>query len=84
MTSYFANDMRKILKKRITDADGNSVNNFDLAYLESFDDALVTIRDADMAKEMAAYTKNNVLMQASQSMLAQSNQNSSSVLSLLQ
>ena len=76
--------MRKILKKRITDADGNSVNNFDLAYLESFDDALVTIRDADMAKEMAAYTKNNVLMQASQSMLAQSNQNSSSVLSLLQ
>ena len=42
------------------------------------------IRDADMAKEMTAYTKNNVLMQASQSMLAQANQNSSSVLSLLQ
>lgn len=42
------------------------------------------IRDADMAKEMTAYTKNNVLLQASQSMLAQANQNSSSVLSLLQ
>ena len=42
------------------------------------------IRDADMAKEMTAYTKNNVLVQASQSMLAQANQNSSSVLSLLQ
>ena len=42
------------------------------------------IRDADMAKEMTAYTKDNVLMQASQSMLAQANQNSSSVLSLLQ
>lgn len=42
------------------------------------------IRDADMAKEMTAYTKNNVLKQASQSMLAQANQNSSSVLSLLQ
>ena len=42
------------------------------------------IRDADMAKEMTAYTKNNVLVKASQSMLAQANQNSSSVLSLLQ
>ena len=42
------------------------------------------IRDADMAKEMTAYTKNNVLLQASQSMLAQANQSSSSVLSLLQ
>jgi flagellin len=43
-----------------------------------------TIRDADMAKEMTEYTKNNVLMQAAQSMLAQANQNSSGVLSLLQ
>ena len=43
-----------------------------------------TIRDADMAKEMTAYTKNNVLLQAAQSMLAQANQNSSAVLSLLQ
>ena len=43
-----------------------------------------TIRDADMAKEMTEYTKNNVLMQAAQSMLAQANQNSSNVLSLLQ
>lgn len=43
-----------------------------------------TIRDADMAAEMAEYTKNNVLQQASQSMLAQANQNSSAVLSLLQ
>ena len=43
-----------------------------------------TIRDADMAKEMTEYTKNNVLMQAAQSMLAQANQSSSNVLSLLQ
>ena len=43
-----------------------------------------TIRDADMAKEMAEYTKANVLLQASQSMLAQANQNSSQVISLLQ
>ena len=43
-----------------------------------------TVRDADMAKEMTEYTKANVLTQAAQSMLAQANQNSSSVLSLLQ
>lgn len=42
------------------------------------------IRDADMAKEMTEYTKNNILLQASQSMLAQANQSSSGVLSLLQ
>ena len=43
-----------------------------------------TIRDADMAKEMTAYTKHNVLTQSAQAMLAQANQNSSTVLSLLQ
>ncbi|TYZ31002.1 hypothetical protein FZ041_00315 [Selenomonas caprae] len=43
-----------------------------------------TIRDANMAKEMTGYTKANVLAQASQSMLAQANQNSSGVLRLLQ
>jgi len=36
-----------------------------------------------MAKEMTAYTKANVLTQAAQSMLAQANQSTSSVLSLL-
>ena len=43
-----------------------------------------TIRDADMARAMTNYTKNNVLMQAAQAMLAQANQSSSGVLSLLQ
>lgn len=43
-----------------------------------------TIRDADMAKEMVNYTRANVLSQSAQSMLAQANQNASSVLSLLQ
>lgn len=42
------------------------------------------IRDADMAKEMVNYTKNNVIMQSSQAMLSQANQNVSQVLSLLQ
>lgn len=51
---------------------------------ENTQSAESTIRDANMAQEMTAYTKNNVLSQAAQSMLAQANQNSSSVLSLLQ
>lgn len=42
------------------------------------------IRDADMAKEQTAYARDSILTQAAQAMLAQSNQNSSSVLSLLQ
>ena len=42
------------------------------------------IRDADMAREYTNYAKHNVLTQSAQSMLAQANQNSSSVLSLLQ
>ena len=43
-----------------------------------------TIRDADMARAFTDYTKANVLMQTAQSMLAQANQTSSNVLSLLQ
>jgi len=42
------------------------------------------IRDADMAKAMTEHAKYNILSQSAQSMLAQANQNSSSVLSLLQ
>lgn len=41
------------------------------------------IRDTDMAKEMVALSKNNILLQASQSMLAQANQAPQGVLSLL-
>ncbi len=42
------------------------------------------IRDVDMAKEMMGYTKNNILVQASQAMLAQANQVPQGVLQLLQ
>ena len=42
-----------------------------------------TIRDADMAKEMTAYTKANVLMQTAQAMLAQANRQSGAALALL-
>lgn len=51
---------------------------------ENTQSSMSTIRDADMAKTMTEYTKNNVLSQSAQAMLAQANQNSSAVLSLLQ
>ena len=41
------------------------------------------IRDTDMAKEMSAFTKNNILVQASQAMLAQANQTPQGILQLL-
>lgn len=42
------------------------------------------IRDTDMATEMVRYSNNNILAQAGQAMLAQSNQANQGVLSLLQ
>ena len=42
------------------------------------------IRDTDMAEEMVAYSKNNILSQVGQSMLAQANQSAQGVLSILQ
>ena len=51
---------------------------------ENLSSAESRIRDTDMAKEMMNYTKYNILSQASQSMLAQANQQPQSVLSLLQ
>ena len=41
------------------------------------------IRDADMAEEMAQFTRNQIMMEASTSMLAQANQNSMTVLKLI-
>lgn len=50
---------------------------------ENLTAAASTIRDANLAKEMTEFTRNNILMQASQAMLAQLNQNSSNILQLL-
>ena len=50
---------------------------------ENMTAAETRIRDTDMAKEMAAFTKNNILNQAAQSMLSQANQQPQGVLSLL-
>ena len=51
---------------------------------ENLQSAESTYRDADMAKEMTEFTKNNTLMQAATAMLSQANQQNQNVLSLLQ
>ena len=50
---------------------------------ENIQDAEATIRDTDIAEEMMAYTKNNILIQSAQAMLAQANQIPQGVLQLL-
>ena len=51
---------------------------------ENIQDAESTIRDTDVASEMMAYTKNNILIQSAQAMLAQANQVPQGVLQLMQ
>ncbi len=60
----------------------HTINNLNTG-AENLTAAESRIRDVDMAKEMMAYTKNNILSQAAQSMLAQANQNPQGVLQLL-
>ena len=61
----------------------HTINNLDVA-AENMESANSQIRDTDMAKEMMEYTKQNVLTQAAQAMLAQANQQPQSILQLLQ
>ena len=61
----------------------HTINNWSVT-TENSTAAESRIRDVDMAKEMMAYTKNNILVQASQAMLAQANQIPQGVLQLLQ
>ena len=60
----------------------NTINNLNITS-ENLSAAESRIRDVDMAKEQMAYTKNNILVQASQAMLAQANQVPQGVLQLL-
>lgn len=60
----------------------HTINNLGVAQ-ENMTAAESRIRDVDMAKEMMEYTKNNILVQASQAMLAQANQVPQGVLQLL-
>jgi flagellin len=60
----------------------HTINNLDNV-VENTTSAESRIRDTDMAEEMVNYSKNNILSQAGQSMLAQANQSNQGVLSLL-
>ncbi len=60
----------------------HTINNLGVTE-ENMSSAESRIRDTDMAKEMMSYTKNNILVQASQAMLAQANQLPQGVLKLL-
>ena len=61
----------------------HTVNNLKVT-AENITSAESRIRDTDMADEITAYTKNNILLQAAQSMLSQSNAMPQGVLSMLQ
>ena len=61
----------------------HTINNLSVQE-ENITAAESRIRDVDMAKEMMAYTKNNILVQSAQAMLAQANQVPQGVLQLLQ
>ena len=61
----------------------HTINNLDNV-VENTTSAESQIRDTDMAEEMVEYSKNNILAQAGQSMLAQANQATQGVMSLLQ
>jgi len=60
----------------------HTINNLSVM-TENIQDAESTIRDVDIAEEMMAYTKNNILIQSAQAMLAQANQIPQGVLQLL-
>ena len=61
----------------------HTISNLDTA-AENLQTSESRIRDVDMATEMVEFSKNNILQQAAQSMLAQANQSTQGVLSLLQ
>ena len=61
----------------------HTINNLGVT-TENMTAAESRIRDTDMAEEMMSYTKNNILVQAAQAMLAQANQVPQGVLQLLQ
>ncbi|OMC89153.1 flagellin [Viridibacillus sp. FSL H7-0596] len=86
--SIIENALNKVSKTRaslgaVQNRLEHTINNLG-ATSENLTAAESRIRDTDMAKEMMNFTKNNILTQAAQSMLAQANQQPQGVLQLLQ
>ena len=97
LNSEKAQDAMRIIDKAIQDVTYNrgelgafQKNNLEsnLNYLRIAHENAISsesvIRDADMAEEMAKFTRDQIMVEASTSMLAQANQNSMAVLKLLQ
>ena len=87
-TSVIDEAIKKISKARgemgaVQNRLEHTIANLDTA-AENTQTAESRIRDTDMAEEMVTYSKNNILAQAGQSMLAQANQSNQGILSLLQ
>ena len=87
-TSIIDDAIKKVSKQRsrlgaVQNRLEHTITNLDTS-AENLQTAESRIRDVDMATEMVNYTKNNILQQAAQSMLAQANQSNQGVLSLLQ
>ncbi|MFQ7450352.1 MAG: flagellin [Flavonifractor plautii] len=78
----FVSDVRGTLGATQNRLD-HTINNLSVMQ-ENIQDAESTIRDTDVADEMMAYTKNNILIQSAQAMLAQANQVPQGVPQLLQ
>ena len=83
----YDNAIQKVSKERaklgaIQNRLEHTINNLDTSS-ENLQSAESGIRDTDMASEMTQYSKNSILQQAGQSMLAQANQSTQGVLSLL-
>lgn len=78
--AYISSERAKFgaYQNRLEHIYNNAIN-----YEQNITSAESRIRDVDMAKEMAAHTKNSILSQAAQAMLAQANQQSQGVLQLL-
>ena len=85
---YYSDERKQVSDQRsklgvVQNCLEHTVANLDNV-VENTTSAESRIRDTDMAEEMVSYSKNNILMQAGQSMLAQANQQNQGVLSLLQ
>ena len=85
--SVLDNAMSRALDQQTTIGAQSSRLDYTISNLttqsENLTSAMSTIMDADMAKEMTEYARDNILVQAAQAMLAQSNQNMGWFLSLL-
>ena len=79
---YFTNDFRSAIGAKQNRLEYTAKGNMN--YSENLTSAESLIRDTDMSTEMTEFSKQNILLQAAQSMLSQANSSQQSILQLLQ